>query len=127
MAVENTFMGKVFVGSPAPLGTWKDKVEHVLMEGETSEMEYKGLRDGMVLTDRRMIVINAQGITGKKLEFSSFPWTSVSAYAVENSGTFDLDAELKICGSGWGVCEVQLSKGSKLVELCRFINGRIFR
>lgn len=119
-------MSKVFVGYKTEIGTLAAKYGAVLMEGEQVEMEFKGLRDGMVFTDKRMIVINSQGITGKKVEVASYPWRSISAFSVENSGTFDLDAELKMCGSGWGICEVQLGKGTDVAAVCRFVNSKIF-
>lgn len=119
-------MGKVFVGSPCEIGTAGKLYGAVLMEGEAVQSEFKGLRDGAVFTDRRLLVYNAQGIMGKKIEFSSFPWRSITAFSVENSGTFDLDAELKICGSGWGVCELVLTKGTDVRAVLRFINSKIF-
>ena len=60
------------------------------------------------------------------MSVSSFPWSSVTAFSLENSGTFDLDAELKICGSGWSVCEVMFTKGVDVGEVARFINTKIF-
>ncbi|HEU5067087.1 MAG TPA: PH domain-containing protein [Sphingomicrobium sp.] len=125
-AASHPFMGKVFVGNPVAIGTLRDKYQNVLMDDEQIEMEFKGVRDGMLLTDLRMIVLNSQGITGKKVEVTSFPWKSVTAYAVENSGTLDLDAELKICGSGWGVCEVQMTKGTNVRAVCQYLNRKIF-
>jgi galactokinase len=122
----NAFMGKVFVGNPTNLGTARDLYEGLLMEGERVEMEFKGLRDGAIFTDRRLLVYNKQGLMGKKHEFSSFPWRSITAFAVENSGTFDLEAEFKICGSGWGVCEVVFTKGTDVREVLRYMNGKIF-
>ncbi len=119
------FMGKVFVGNPTTIGTLREKYERVLMAGEVVEMEFKGLRDGMLFTSKRIVVINSQGITGRKVEVSSFPWRSIAAYAVENAGTVDFDAELKICGSGWGVCEVQLGRASDVGVVCQFINDKI--
>jgi hypothetical protein len=118
-------MDKVFVGSPVKDGTLQERYANVLMEGETVEVEFKGVRDGMIFTDRRVIVLNAQGITGKKLEIASFPWRSITAYSVENSGTFDLEAELKLCGSGWGVCEVIMTKGTDTAMVCRYINKKV--
>ena len=112
--------------NPTTVGTLRGKYENVLMDGEIVDMEFKGLRDGMLFTDRRLVVLNSQGITGKKVEVSSFPWKSVTAYSVENSGTVDLDAELKICGSGWGVCEVQMTKGTNVREICQYINSKVF-
>ncbi len=126
MTVSHPFMGKVFVGNPVEVGKSADKYQAVLMPGEQVEMEFKGLRDGMLFTDRRLAVLNYQGITGKKVEVSSFPWKSISAFAIENSGTFDLEAELKICGSGWGVCEVVMTKGTKVHEVAAFINSKLF-
>lgn len=120
------FMSKIFVGNPTSIGTLKAKYENVLMADEHIEMEFKGLRDGMLFTDRRIVVLNSQGITGKKVEVYSFPWKSITAYSVENSGTIDLDAELKFCGSGWGVCEVQMTKGTDVREVAQFINEKIF-
>lgn len=125
-AVKHPFMGKVFVGHPVALGTQIEKYRSFIMKEEDIEMEFKGLRDGMLFTDRRIVVFNAQGITGRKIEFSSFPWRSVTAFSVENSGAVDLDAELKFCGSGWGVCEVMLTKGTNTAEVCQYLNGKIF-
>lgn len=122
----NPFMGKIYVGNPVAVGTLRAKYENVLMDGETIELEFKGIRDGMLFTNLRIIVLNSQGITGKKVEISSFPWKSISAYSIENSGTIDLDAELKICGSGWGVCEMQMTKGTDVRAVAQFINRKIF-
>lgn len=123
--VNHPFMGKVFVGNPTAIGTSSARYDGLLMTGESIEMEFKGLRDGMIFTDKRMLVWNAQGIMGKKVEASSFPWRSVSAFSIENSGSVDLDAELKVCGSGWGVCEVQLTKGTDVKAVAQFLNAKI--
>ena len=124
-AVANPFMGKVFVGQSVAVGHSREKYGALLMPDETVELEYFGIRDGAVFTDRRLLVFNAQGIMGKKFEFSSFPWRSVSAFAVENSGTFDLDAEFKLCGSGFGVCEIQFMKGTDVKPVLQFMNQRL--
>jgi galactokinase len=124
-AVAHQFMDKVFVGGPAPIGTFASRYDGFLATGETVEQEFKGMRDGMVFTNKRLMVINAQGLLGKKVEVTSFPWRSITAFSLENSGTIDLDAELKICGSGWGVCEVMMTKGTDVREVAQFINNRI--
>ena len=123
---KHPFMGKVFVGAPTTIGAAEKIYGPVLMPGEKIEMEFKGLRDGALFTDRRFLVYNAQGLLGKKIELSSFPWRAITAFSVENSGTFDLDAEFKICGSGWGVCEVQFTKGTDVKAVLNFMNDKIF-
>jgi hypothetical protein len=119
-------MGKVFVGNPCEIGKNAELYGGLLMEGETVDLEFQGLRDGAIFTDRRLIVWNKQGLLGKKHEFSVFPWRSVTAFALENSGTFDLDAEFKICGSGWGVCEVVMTKGTDVRAVLAYMNRKIF-
>lgn len=118
-------MDKVFVGNPVDIGTSAKRYSNLLMAGEEPTLEFKGLRDGMVFTNKRIMVWNAQGITGKKTEVTSFPWRSISAYALENSGTLDLEAELKICGSGWGVCEVQMTKGTDVSAVAAAFNEHL--
>jgi len=124
--IAHPFMGKVFVGNPCQVGKNAELYGGLLMEGEIVDMEFQGVRDGAVFTDRRFIVWNKQGLLGKKHEFSVFPWRSVTAFALENSGTFDLDAEFKICGSGWGVCEVVMTKGTDVRAVLAYMNRKIF-
>ena len=124
--LSHPFLSKKFVGGPTSIGKSSDRYAAFLMEGEQVQMEFKGIRDAAIFTDRRFIVIDPQGLRGKKVSISSFPWASITAFSLENSGTLDLDAELKICGSGWGVCEVMFTKGVDVSEVARFINEKIF-
>ena len=72
-----------------------------------------------------MIVVDPQGLRGKKVAVISIPWKSISAFSLENSGTFDLDAELKVCGSGFGVCELQFTRGTDVRDVSAFLNHKI--
>jgi hypothetical protein len=123
--IAHPFMGKVFVGSPCAIGKNAELYSGLLMDGEAVDIEFQGVRDGAIFTDRRLLVWNKQGLMGKKHEFSTFPWRSVTAFALENSGTFDLEAEFKICGSGWGVCEVVMTKGTDVRAVLAYMNRKI--
>ncbi|MFJ1704636.1 PH domain-containing protein [Kitasatospora sp. NPDC088346] len=68
--------------------------------GEQVHAAYQLIRDTFMFTDRRLILIDKQGITGKKTEYHSIPYKSITHFAVETAGNFDLDAELKIWVSG---------------------------
>ncbi len=59
-------------------------------------MAFTLVRDLIVFTDKRLILVDKQGITGKKVDYKSIPYKSISRFSVETSGHFDLDAELKI-------------------------------
>jgi hypothetical protein len=74
----------------------KKKYDTLLIEGEDIEMGFKLIRDTFLFTNRRLILVNKQGITGSKTEYVSIPYKSISRFSVETAGTFELDAELKI-------------------------------
>lgn len=68
----------------------------LLAEDEKVDIAFKLIRDLIVFTDRRLILVDKQGMTGKKIEYHSVPYKSISHFSVETAGHFDLDAELKI-------------------------------
>ncbi|AOZ91827.1 PH domain-containing protein [Paenibacillus crassostreae] len=68
----------------------------ILAPQERIEKAYKLVRDMFIFTDKRLILIDKQGLTGKKMEYHSIPYKSISHYSIETAGHFDLDAELKI-------------------------------
>ncbi|MFO7167777.1 MAG: PH domain-containing protein [Chloroflexota bacterium] len=71
-------------------------MDAVLAEGEQLLRAFRVLRDLFIFTDKRLILIDKQGITGKKAEYHSIPYKSISHFSVETAGTFDGDAEMKI-------------------------------
>ena len=68
----------------------------ILADNENIEVGFKLIRDVFIFTDRRLILVDKQGITGKKVEYLSIIYKSISRFSIETSGHFDLDAELKI-------------------------------
>lgn len=54
------------------------------------------IRDTFVFTNKRLILVDVQGVMGKKQEYKSINYKSISRFSVETAGTFDLEAELKI-------------------------------
>lgn len=74
----------------------RKKLSGVVLETETIDLAFKLVRDLIIFTDKRLIVIDKQGITGKKTTYHSLPYKSISRFLVETTGHFDLDAELKI-------------------------------
>ena len=68
----------------------------LLIEGEQIELGFKLIRDTFIFTNKRLIFIDKQGITGSKTEYKSITYKSISRFSIETAGTFELDAELKI-------------------------------
>lgn len=80
-------------------GTEKD-LQNILIANERVKQAYKVIRDLMVFTTKRLIIVDKQGVTGKKTDYHSIPYKTITHFSVETAGTFDLDAELNIWVSG---------------------------
>jgi hypothetical protein len=70
--------------------------QQLLVEGEQIEIGFSVVRDTFLFTNRRLILVDIQGLTGKKTEYLSIPFSKITKFSIETSGNFDLDAELKI-------------------------------
>jgi hypothetical protein len=97
MGILSGLMGHASKIEPAKI---QDEYQRVLAEGERIEHAYKLVRDLILFTNRRLLLVDRQGITGSKTEYHSIPYRSITQFSVESAGTFDLEAELKIWISG---------------------------
>ncbi|MGN7612360.1 PH domain-containing protein [Magnetococcales bacterium HHB-1] len=82
--------------SEVDLNEISEETEAILIDQEQVIYAFKLVRDLILFTDKRMIVIDKQGITGKKVEYLSVPYRSITHFAVETAGHFDDDSELKV-------------------------------
>jgi hypothetical protein len=81
-------------------GELQAEFEKVLAPGERIEKAYKLIRDLFIFTDKRLILVDKQGVTGSKIEYHSLPYRAITHFSIETGGHFDLDAELKVWVSG---------------------------
>ncbi len=72
----------------------------MLAEGERLHAAFAFVRDMIVFTDRRLIVVNKQGVTAKKVEYRSIPYRSIVMHSLETAGHFDLEADFNLWLSG---------------------------
>ena len=93
--------------------------------GEQIIQTFRGIRDGVVFTNKRIIAINVQGLTGKKKDFTSLPYSKIQAYSVESAGVFDLDSELDLWFSGMGIVRFEFVARANISEICRIISERV--
>lgn len=90
----------------------------ILAKDERIEKAYKLIRDLFIFTDKRLILVDKQGLTGKKVEYHSIPYKSITHFSIETAGSFDLDAELKIWISGNALpLQKQFNKNLNIYEL----------
>ncbi len=94
-------------------------------DGESILSAFKSIRDGVVFTNKRIIAINVQGLTGAKKDITSLPYSKVQSYSVETAGVLDLDSELELWFSGLGKVKFEFSKSANVSEICRIISEKV--
>jgi len=97
MGILDGLMGNA---SELELDKVKEELKDLLTASEKVEHAFKLIRDLIIFTDKRLLLVDKQGMTGKKMEYHSIPYKSVVHFSIETAGTFDLEAELKIWLSG---------------------------
>ena len=97
-------------------------LEALLLADERIIGVYKGIRDYVVFTDKRVIAANVQGLTGKKQDFTSLPYKKISVFSIETSGVFDLDSELELYFSGVGKVSFEFTGASDIVQIGKIIS-----
>ena len=98
-----------------------DSVDELLVEGEVAVCSYKTIRDTATITNRRIIIADAQGLRGKKVEIYTIPFKSINMYSTENaSGFLDFNAELELWTRA-GHFKINLNKGIDIRKLDKVI------
>ena len=115
MGIFNGMMGNA---SEIKIETLAKEYGKILAGNERIEKAYKLVRDLFIFTDKRLILVDKQGVTGKKTEYHSIPYKSITHFSIETAGHFDLDAELKIWISGTAIpIEKQFNSSLDIYEL----------
>lgn len=96
-------------------------INPLLVPGEGIISEYQAIRDFVVFTNKRIIAVNVQGMTGKKKDFTSIPYSKIQLFSVETAGMLDMDSELDVTISGIGTIRFEFSGASDIVQIGRLI------
>lgn len=101
------------------------EVHPLLINGEDVVGSYQTIRDSVVFTNKRIIAINVQGVTGKKKDFTTLPYSKVQAFSIETAGHFDMDSELEIYFSGLGKVKFDFTGQSDIVAIGQLISEHV--
>ena len=102
--------------------TFSSIITPMFTDGEFIIGSYQSIRDGVVFTNKRIIAINIQGLTGKKKDFTCSPYSKITTFSVETAGFFDFDAELEIYMSGVGKVKFEFTGNTNVKEICKIIS-----
>lgn len=100
-------------------------ISPMLLNGETIVACYQSVRDYLLFTTKRIISVNVQGVTGRKQDFTSLPYSKIQAFSVETAGTLDLDTELELWFSGLGRVHLEFLRGTDVGALCKLIGNAV--
>nr|WP_321291883.1 PH domain-containing protein [uncultured Trichococcus sp.] len=98
----------------------------LLVSGKEAVAAYKTIRDSAIFTNKRLIIRDAQGLSGKKIEIYSLPYSSINMWSTENTGTFDLNAEVELWTRA-GHIKVNLKKGIDIRKFDMLIANAILK
>lgn len=101
---------------------FNNELSPLLIADEQIIASFKSVRDGVVFTNKRIIAINIQGVTGKKKDFTSLPYSKIQIFSVETAGVLDTDSELELWFSGAGKVKFEFINTEKIADICKIIS-----
>lgn len=108
-----------------PDSDFSSMISPMFVNGEEIIQSFRGIRDGVVFTNKRIFAINVQGLTGKKKDFTSLPYSKIQAFSVETAGVLDLDSELDLWFSGMGNVKFEFVASADVSKICQMISERV--
>lgn len=105
----------------------REKYGRLLTENEQIEIGFKLFKDTFIFTEKRLILIDLQSLSGDKVEFKSLPYKNVSHFSLETNGALDSDAELKVWISGENRPSLskQFDKNIDVYEVQRYLAEKV--
>ncbi|TXK45374.1 PH domain-containing protein [Pontibacter qinzhouensis] len=101
----------------------------ILLDNEQLEKAFKLIRDMLVFTNKRLILVNKQGLTGSKTDYQSIPYASIKMFSKESAGIMDMDAELKIwlTGESTPTIKQDFRKGDNINEAYKVLSKYVLK
>jgi len=100
----------------------------ILLNDEKVHHAFQSGRDYYVYTSLRIIKVDVQGMSGKKVEYKSYPWKWIVGFEVETAGWMDRDAEVYVYFDIPGKARFKQSilvKTSDIMEMHHYLSGRV--
>ncbi len=103
-------------------GNGQRVLDKLLLEDEIVIGSYVSMRDRVIFTNKRIVSVNVQGITGSKIDYTSIPYKRIQYYSIETAGTIDLDSELEIYLSGSNCIKFEFFGNNNIREIGKRIS-----
>ena len=115
--------GGTFNLKPIPLDAVRKEVAGMLIRDEECIMAFQTVRDQLVFTNKRIISIDVQGITGKRKSYASMPYSKIQYFAVQTPGFAELipDSELFLMFSNGQTASFDFKGNTDIGQISRVI------
>ena len=119
----------VFNLKPIGVESVREELQALLIEGETVEMAFQTVRDQVVFTDKRIISIDVQGITGRRKSFSTMPYSKIQYFSIQTPGFMELipDCELYIMFSNTFTAKFEFKGNVDIGKIGRMISKHVLQ
>ena len=102
----------------------RNEVNGLLISGEEIVMAFQTIRDQLIFTNKRIISIDVQGITGKKKSYSTMPYSKIQYFSIQTPGFAELipDSELFIMFSNSFTAKFEFKGNVDIGKIGRMIS-----
>lgn len=100
------------------VGNIRPEVTMFLIPNEEIIQAFQMVRDQVVFTNKRILAVNVQGLTGKKISYFSYPYSKVQYFGVETAGVLDIDIELILAFSNGVKLQFDFKSQVNIKEIC---------
>lgn len=99
-------------------------VNGLLIGGEVIVSAFQTVRDQLVFTNRRIIAIDVQGVTGKRKSFTTLPYSKVQFFTIQTPGFMELfsDTELLLMFSNGFTAKFEFRGSVDIGQISRVIS-----
>jgi hypothetical protein len=114
--------------SEIPVDKIKSEYGPLLIESEAILKAFKVIRDVMIFTNKRILLVDKQGVTGTRAEYLTIPYTKINRFAKESAGVLDIDASLKIWLTGQSDPLVKdFKRNNAINEIYQFLSEQVLK
>lgn len=105
----------------------RKEVHGLLIDGEQAVVAFQTVRDQVVFTTKRLIVVNVKGITGKKVAYFTYPYSKIQYFGVETAGLMDIDCELLLAFNDGNALTLDFKSNVDIRQLSTLIAGYVLK